>query len=575
MERDGGTVEVLVRGVIKNFPVARRRLIQLALRFSFGIKRIVAERLDRFGVPILIFWCLLLFFYGISVGTLYRTESLRAIIGQSALDGHWLAPTLYGEPFLTKPPGMYAAIGLASLPFGRVTEVSARLPSVIAATVLVLAFFLMLRNVLGQRTAFLIALLMPTSLVWLDKSPSAEIDMLLVMWVALALLCFPRILEAELSPSLALRANDKAPGLLLSNCDYQPLLALRANDEAPGLLLSNCDYQPLLALRANDRHPQRAIWWIAALLCVTFGFLTKWTAPAFFYVTVIPLLWQRRQLNLLWSWRHLLAVGIAGLVVISWACAVAAQTGWDLLIDTILREARQRFQPGHNGKPYPWKESLAYPFLVLAALLPWSILALSTLRQSVLEQWDDKTRRFIQLCHFWVWPNLLFWTLPGQHAVRYALPIAPGLIVLGIMGLLSLPKLRRPLVIAAIVVIWLGVKIAYVEMVLPKRTERSGVKETATALAKLVPEGNILYLCHIKDEGILFYYGRPARRFDAAHKPADPFYAVLLEQEFKERESFGSVETVAWLHDQQGAAFALVKVHPHANPNQESASAGN
>ncbi len=60
----------------------------------------------------------LLFFYGLAAGPLYRTESLRAIIGRECLHGQWLFPVLYGEPFLTKPPGHYAAIGFCSLPFG-------------------------------------------------------------------------------------------------------------------------------------------------------------------------------------------------------------------------------------------------------------------------------------------------------------------------------------------------------------------------------------------------------------------------------------------------------------------------
>ena len=67
-------------------------------------------------------WCGLLFFYGLAAGPLYRTESLRAIIGAESLRGHWLYPVLYGEPFLTKPPGHYAAIALCSLPFGEVTQ---------------------------------------------------------------------------------------------------------------------------------------------------------------------------------------------------------------------------------------------------------------------------------------------------------------------------------------------------------------------------------------------------------------------------------------------------------------------
>src|SRR4051812_28676117 len=117
---------------------------------------------------ILVAWCGFLFFYGLS-GPLYRTESLRAIIGQAALDGHWLAPHLYGEPFLTKPPGAYAAIGIASLPFGRVTEETARLPSAVAATFTVLFAFASLRHYVGEGRAFAAAMLLPASMSWLDK----------------------------------------------------------------------------------------------------------------------------------------------------------------------------------------------------------------------------------------------------------------------------------------------------------------------------------------------------------------------------------------------------------------------
>src|SRR5436190_2932180 len=90
---------------------------------------------------ILAAWCGVLFLYGVAAGPLYRTESLRAIIGRECLHGYWLFPILYGEPFLTKPPGQYAAIGLCSLPFGDVTAASARLPSVLGATAAVFCFY--------------------------------------------------------------------------------------------------------------------------------------------------------------------------------------------------------------------------------------------------------------------------------------------------------------------------------------------------------------------------------------------------------------------------------------------------
>ena len=96
-------------------------------------------------------WCGVLFFYGLDAGPLYRTESLRAVIGAEALGGNWLYPVLYGEPFLTKPPGHYAAIALCSAPFGEVTAATARLPSAFAATVAVFLMYALFCRTLGDR----------------------------------------------------------------------------------------------------------------------------------------------------------------------------------------------------------------------------------------------------------------------------------------------------------------------------------------------------------------------------------------------------------------------------------------
>jgi 4-amino-4-deoxy-L-arabinose transferase-like glycosyltransferase len=91
---------------------------------------------------ILLAVCGALFFYGLGAGELYRTESLRAILASEFLrSGNWIVPRLYGEPFFTKPPGLYAAIALLSLPFGGVSEITARLPSALAASVTVFLFY--------------------------------------------------------------------------------------------------------------------------------------------------------------------------------------------------------------------------------------------------------------------------------------------------------------------------------------------------------------------------------------------------------------------------------------------------
>ncbi|MFO0825577.1 MAG: glycosyltransferase family 39 protein [Gemmataceae bacterium] len=338
---------------------------------------------------ILAAWCGVLFLHGVATGPLYRTESLRAIIGRECLHGNRLFPVLYGEPFLTKPPGHYVAIGLCSLPFGEVSAAAAaRLPSVFAASVAVFLVYLMFRRAIDERAALLAALLLPTSVLWLDKVPSAEIDMTLVGWVTAAIF----------------------------------FCTVRSNGTAAS--------------------------WILALLCVTGGTLTKWTAPAFFYLTLIPLLAWRGELRLLFGWRHLLAVGIAGLACAAWVFAVSQQIGWEQLADTVQKEAAYRFAPKSAAKGYPFSDVATYPALVLAAHLPLSLFALLTLRPSFAEKWDDRGKLLLQLLHCWTWPNLLFWTLVPNHNIRYALPMSPGLWGLGVMGFWSRSAPRRGFAVA-------------------------------------------------------------------------------------------------------------------------------
>jgi 4-amino-4-deoxy-L-arabinose transferase-like glycosyltransferase len=297
--------------------VARRPPIRLAtlIPLRFALPAV------RFSPLLIVGWCAFLFLYGIDAGPLYRTESLRAIIGRECLHGNWLYPILYGEPFLTKPPGHYAAIGLCSLPFGEVSAASARLPSVFAATLAVVLMHGMFCRVLGERAALLIALLLPCSVLWLDKVPSAEIDMTLVGWVTAAIV--------------------------------------------------------LVFFSLTARGPQSLGLLVLSLLCVAAGTLTKWTAPAFFYLTLVPLLAWRRQLSLLLGWRHLLAVSIAILVCAVWAFAVMQEVGWNALTETLRKEVAYRFAP-KASKGYPWGDVALYPLAVFAAHLPVSAFALVT-----------------------------------------------------------------------------------------------------------------------------------------------------------------------------------------------------
>ena len=468
----------------------------------------------------LVVYCAFLFAYGLNSGPFYRTEGLRAIVAAEMLrSGDWLVPRLYGEPLLTKPPGHYAAIALLSLPFGEVREWTARLPSAFAATVIVFLIYRWFRRVLNERAGFVAALITPMSLMWLDRAPSAEIDMVQVAWVVGALFCLDR--------------------------------AVCAADQ-------------------EESFWRQQAWWLAALLCVTGGVLTKWTAPAFFYLTALPFLWCRGRLRLLLSRPHLLAIGLMGLCCSLWIAAVMSRTGWELFVDTVRQEALPKLIPGQRDRASAWYDGPLHPLLILAANLPWSALALVTLRPSFARLWNSGVRRLLQLLHCWTWPNLLFWSLVPNHATRHSLPLVPGLIGLGTFVVIAWldGRLRWPIraitprvCLVALVVIWLGIKLFFVQVAIPQRMHARHPDVNGRLLAETVPAGQTLYLFRLKDECLLFYYGRPTQRL------ADPLllptsselvYCILTDSEWQQWP--GNATIVTRLTDSQGAPVLLVQV---------------
>lgn len=453
----------------------------------------------------LLLWCILLFGYGIT-GPLYRTESLRAKIAQETLAGNWLVPTLYGQPFVTKPPGTYVAIALCSWPSGEVSEVTARLPSTLFATLTVFLIFAHLRQLMSVDHAWWISLFVPVSFLWLEKSPSAEIDMLQLGWVTWSLLAF-----------------------------HQAMLT----------------------------HAAR--WWFLALLCVAGGLLTKWTAPAFFYLTIIPYLLYYRQIGVLFRWPHLLAVFVASSIVGLWAYLAMEQIGWQTLQETIGNEAAQRFAPSRRGKPYPWLESLTFPFIFLAANGLATVGTLATLTRSFRHQASTGVWSFVVLAQCWIWPNLLFWSLPAQHNVRYLLPVAPALTLLGglfwVCWALRQSQTMRNTMLVLPLIAWCGVKIAFVEIIQPQRVADRNARETGTRLAKIIPNGEHLTIDKLKDEGILFYYGNTVVQKPWTQHPQPQTWALLMETEWKQVESTGMARLVEMLQDQQGANIYLVYAH--------------
>jgi 4-amino-4-deoxy-L-arabinose transferase-like glycosyltransferase len=491
---------------------------------------------------VLAVWCGLLFFHGLNIGQLWKTEGLRAIVAAEMLrSGNWIVPKLYGEPLFTKPPGTYVAIVLFSLPFGEVTEVTSRLPSAVAALLTVLLLYGYFARCFGRLGGLLVAITAPMSWLWMDKATAAEIDMMQVMWVTGALLCFLRALEATE--------------------DRESIHRFARTDKS----------------RNPDLQSSTFPWWLAALLCVAGGVLTKWTAPAFFYATVVPLLWWRGRLRLLFRWQHLVAAVLGACVCLAWIGAAVAQEGWDVFYATVSREAGQRMLPSYAPRTDPWYMSVLHPLRIWGVNLPWSLVALLACRSGFGRLWDRRGQRLWQALHCWIWPNLLIWSLMLDHKARHSFPLFPAIGGLAAMVWLAwlTDKLRWPLawqprkILATTMLCWLAARLVFLHAVVPHQRAARDPHGKAAVLAALVPEGAVLYLFRIKDECIMFYFGRPVIRL--AHpgelpSSPEPLYCILTKAELQSCCSSASMRIVVpltnGLTDEQGDEIVLVQVLP-------------
>src|SRR5580765_443005 len=101
----------------------------------------------RTDVLLIAGFCAFLFFYGIGqFGLIGADEPRYAQVAREMLERHdWVTPVLGGQPWLEKPPLYYWQAMLAYSLFG-VSDVAARIPSALDATLLVIGVYLFFRK---------------------------------------------------------------------------------------------------------------------------------------------------------------------------------------------------------------------------------------------------------------------------------------------------------------------------------------------------------------------------------------------------------------------------------------------
>ena len=108
-----------------------------------------AERARRStDLVALIAFCGFLFFAGLQViGLLGADEPRYAQVAREMLNRHdWVTPTLWGQPWLEKPPLYYWGAMLAYKATGSVTGWAARLPSAVLCTLMVCFIYVWARR---------------------------------------------------------------------------------------------------------------------------------------------------------------------------------------------------------------------------------------------------------------------------------------------------------------------------------------------------------------------------------------------------------------------------------------------
>lgn len=107
--------------------------------------------------------------------------------------GDFIVPHLNSVPYPDKPPLLFWLINVFSVPFGKITALSSRLPSAFAGIGCCLAIFYFSKRLYqNTRIGLLSALILATSSKFLWMAHRVAFDVLLTFFVTMAILCFYR-----------------------------------------------------------------------------------------------------------------------------------------------------------------------------------------------------------------------------------------------------------------------------------------------------------------------------------------------------------------------------------------------
>jgi 4-amino-4-deoxy-L-arabinose transferase-like glycosyltransferase len=317
--------------------------------------------------------CAFLFFYGIGqFGLIGADEPRYAQVAREMLERHdWITPVLGGNPWLEKPP-LYYWEAMLIYSVGGVSDVTARAPSAIDATLLVVAVYLFFRRF--RRGVEVDAALITASCAGVvGYARAASMDMALAAAFSMGMLAWWAWRESERRVYLAAFYVFMALGMLAKG-PVAPFLA------AATLVL--------FAAAARELHLiGRTLWWPGILL---------------FCAIALP-----------------------------WYIAVEARNPL-FFREFIVEHNLARFSTDlyHHRQPF-WY----YLPVMAVALMPWTVFAIAAFVEPVRAWWAERKSpsnepdlelQFKLFLCCWLVVPLLFFSLSQSKLPGYVLPAIPA-----------------------------------------------------------------------------------------------------------------------------------------------------
>ncbi len=290
--------------------------------------------------------------------------------------GDWLVMHVNGQPYYEKPPLLFWSMAVISLPFGEVSEFTARMPSILGALAALWLTFLLAERMYGKRVAFAsTVILMTTALFWWEAR-TAQTDMLLTAWTTLSLYAFWRHFESRETKWLIVL--------------YGAMAAAVFTKGPPGVVF------PLLLTFTfywGKRADRRSLHWVVGVLVVAV-LIGLWLVPAYSMASGQE---DRPE--------------------------IAQDTSVGMIVQNLYRQTIGRFVLGVSKKQPPWYyiENLPINLMPWTLFLPWTIYAIWKRRR------EGPAVRFLVS---WTLPAIVFFSISSGKRAIYLLPLYPAFAIL-------------------------------------------------------------------------------------------------------------------------------------------------